>query len=129
MPDHPWNLAVTVGQPVGMKCKPDNISRIVELLIKRPMSQSQSPLWTGWNNRARVIDSHYDFDVDEDGSVTLYINSTQLNDAGIYTCTCIVANTKRQPERYSAQLIVFGKSSCNQDFYTVLFDICPSGLH
>src|SRR6218665_2873080 len=112
-----------------MKCKPDNISRIVELLIQRPVNHSQNSLWTNWRYEARVIDSHHGIDVDEDGSVTLYINSIQLDDAGIYTCTSFAQNTTRQPERYSAQLIVFGKSSCNQDFYTVLFDICPSGLH
>ena len=123
MLDHPWNLAVTVGQPVGMKCKPDNISRIVELLIQRPMSHSESPLWIGWNNRARVMDSHHGFDVDEDGSVTLYINSTQLNDAGIYTCTSFADNTTKQPERYSAQLMVLGITIQFIAYFFQLFDV------
>ena len=114
MPDDPLNVAVTVGQLAVMKCKPDNTSRVVELAIKKPMSHSQNSIWKNWGKEARVIDSHHGFDVDEDGSVTLYINSTQMDDAGIYTCTCFADNTTRQPERYSAQLTVFGKSSCNK---------------
>src|SRR6218665_374860 len=114
LPDRSLNAAVTVGQLVGLKCKPDNTFRIVEWAIKKPASQSQTSLWKNWGKEARVIDSHRGFDVDEDGSVTLFINSTQLDDAGIYTCTSFADNTTKQPERYSAQLTVFGKSSCNK---------------
>src|SRR6218665_2702597 len=116
LPDHPSNTAVTVGQLFGMKCKPENFSRIVEWAIMKPLSNSQTSLWKNWGKEARVIDSHHGFEVDEDGSVTLYINSTRLDDAGIYTCTCFADNTTRQPERYSAQLTVFGKSSSRLSF-------------
>src|SRR6218665_1411508 len=114
LPDRPWNLAVTVGKTVGMKCKPDNTSKISEWTIHRPFNRSKILVWAIRKNNTRVISSHYVFDVDEDGSATLYINSIQLYDAGIYTCT--EDKTTKQPERYSAQLTVLGKFSCNLKF-------------
>jgi len=41
-------------------------------------------------------------------SVVLYTNSTEMDDAGIYTCAVQTA-AARQPDGYSAHLIVFGK--------------------
>lgn len=123
-PDHPWNLVVTVGQRVRMKCKPDNSSKIVDWPIQRPISQSKVSLWSNWKEERKANISHYDFDVNEDGSVVLLINSTQLDDAGIYTC--VIANTPKQPEQHSAQLIVFGKSSCDPPYlkyYNSMFSL------
>lgn len=111
LPDRPWNLAVTVGQRVEMKCKSDNISKITEWSIQRPSSLDKRSIWGKWRSETRIRNAHFHFDVDGNGSVALYSNSTQLDYGGIYTC--VLDRTPRQPERYSAQLIVFGKFSCN----------------
>lgn len=44
--------------------------------------------------------------VDHNGSITLYKNSTETKDAGVYVCQ---GETGYTEFKYSAQLVVFGK--------------------
>ena len=64
-------------------------------------------IFANWKGRKNITNPHFGIANDMDGSVVLYKNSTELNDAGIYTCT--VRRAGGQLDRYSAQLIVFGQ--------------------
>ena len=50
--------------------------------------------------------SGFGVDVDHNGSVILYTNSTETKDAGVYVCQ---GETGYTEFKYSAQLVVFGK--------------------
>ena len=54
-----------------------------------------------------INNPHFGIVERKSNSIVLYTNSTEINDAGIYTCN--VQTTGKQPAKYSAHLIVFGK--------------------
>ena len=102
---------VIVGQRMEMKCQVGSNSTIRQWSLQRPFTSSSDSIiiLINFKGRMTILNSHFGIADGMNGSVVLYTNSTELNDAGIYTCS--VQKAGRQPDRYSAQLIVFGKLS------------------
>ena len=100
----PLNTVVNVGQRMDIKCHAAVNSTIREWSLKRP-STSEEIIFTNWKDKKMIINPHFGIVKVADG--VLYTNSTELNDAGIYTCA--VQTGRSQPNQYSAHLIVFGK--------------------
>ena len=94
-----------------MQCQIGSNSTVREWSLQRPFTSISDSMiiLMNFKGRRKVINSHFGIADGMNGSVVLYTNSTDLNDAGIYTCS--VQKAGRQPDRYSAQLIVFGKLS------------------
>ena|SRR6218665_2355232 len=103
----PSNTAVTVGKRMEIRCQVDSSLIVREWSIQRTSTSNTQPLYTYRKNRSSITNAHVGVNVDEFGSGILYINSTTLDDAGIYICT--IQEGTMQPQKYRANLIVFSK--------------------
>src|SRR6218665_681284 len=83
----PSNTAVTVGKRMEIRCHVESGLIVREWSIQRTSTSNTQTLFTYWKNRSSINDAHFGVDVDEFGSGILYVNSTTLDDAGIYSCT------------------------------------------
>ena len=101
----PLNTALIVGQRLELVCQPDGNFTIREWKSQRSHIAS-SPIYGNWR-QPRIEDRRFGFDIDNDSSVVIHLNSTELDDAGIYSCH-IHAGTQ-QPRHCSAHVIVFGR--------------------
>ena len=103
------NTVVIAGQRVEMKCETDGNFVIREWSMQRPFTSTSNreAILNNWNESMIIVNPHFGIVDGTNGSLGLYTNFTEMNDAGIYTCS--VQNSGRQPEQYSAQLIVFGQ--------------------
>lgn|SRR6218665_1272204 len=110
----PSNMAVIVGKRMEMKCQVDGGLIVREWSFQRTLTLNRKTLYTNWKNRSSIINAHFGVDVDEFGSGKLYVNSTTLDDAGIYICLMGLRQVTMQPHQYRAHLIVFGTFSSSQ---------------
>lgn len=107
----PQNTAVIAGQRMTMNCPTNNGLIISEWNIQRRSLTTENRLYYNFKNNSRIFNLRFGFDAESN----LYVNSTKIDDAGIYTCVARLGSTQ-QPSRYSAHLIVFGKLLNNSFF-------------
>lgn len=112
----PRNTVVSVGERMKMKCQADSSSTVREWSMQRPFTSNPETIFKNWKDRKNINNPHFGIVEDVNGSIILYTNSTEMDDAGIYTCT--VQKIGSQPDRYSAQLIVFGKQSAIKSLFS-----------
>lgn len=101
-----------------MECRTQNESVVREwTLIRASLGEhykiqpylDSEKIFSNWDSGTKLGHLHqFSVDVDQYGSGAIYLNSTTLEDAGLYTC---VVEMERKLTRSSAQLIVFGKRS------------------
>ena len=104
--DGPRNLVVIAGQAMQMECQADSNSTVSEWSMQMPFTKEKKTVFVNSKGQNKIKDEHFGIVEGINGTVVLYTNSTEMNDSGIYTCA--VQKTLKQPDRYSAQLIVFG---------------------
>src|SRR6218665_3892905 len=105
----PTNMAVLVGGRLDMTCQPEKGFIVRAWIYQPPFSYTDLKIYANWSVPRMHID-HFGYDTDIDDSINIYLNSTGLEDAGTYNC--YVQLVSRQPESYSAQVIVLGKLNC-----------------
>lgn len=114
--EHPQNLAVYVGERMSFVCQPPNGSFIREWLFRSVHAESandNAKIFTKWGlgRNVKATSSKYGAVVTEQGAVELYINETEIDDAGEYTC---VTETTAKIVSYHADLIVLeSEPQCN----------------
>lgn len=60
-------------------------------------------MFSNWSHQS--VNANFNVDIDQYGSVSLHLNATRLEDAGIYTCAVEV---DRDMVLHKAELIVLG---------------------
>lgn len=100
-------MVVSVGQRMEMKCLAGSNSTIRDWSFQRSFSSRQHSIFVNWKDRSKIVNSHFGIADGINGLGILYTNAADMDDAGIYTCSAQKAG--RQPHRYSAHLVVFGK--------------------
>src|SRR6218665_977526 len=99
------NTAVIAGQRMIMNCPINNGLIIRQWKLQRnSTSTPEEDLYSDWRNRSKICNLHFGIDA----KINLYVNSTELNDAGIFTCVAQLheqLGPLQQPFQYSAQLI------------------------
>jgi len=105
--DGPRNTVVYAGHPMEMECRADSSSTVSEWSMLRPFSENKKTIFVNSKGQQKAKNEHFGIVEGTNGSIVLYTNWTGMKDAGIYTCA--VQKTLKQPDLYSAQLIVLGK--------------------
>lgn len=103
--ESPQNLAVYVGQRTSFACQPTRGSFVREWLF-RPLSDStNTKIFTNWvsEKSAKKTDSKYGVVANERGFTELFLNETEMEDAGEYTC---VTEVDAKIVSYRADLVV-----------------------
>lgn len=100
-------MMVRVGQRMEMTCHSGSNAIIREWSLRRPFTSNTEIIFVNLKNRKKINNPHFDIVESRNGSIILCTNSTEMEDAGIYTCAA--QKVGRQPDRFSAHLIVFGK--------------------
>lgn len=112
----PQNVAVIAGQNMTMECRTQNGSVVREwALIRASLGENDKlqpnvdseKIFSNWDSGIKLHLKQFSVDVDQNGSGALYLNSTKLEDAGLYTC---VVEIEQELTSSSAQMIIFGKS-------------------
>src|SRR6218665_982182 len=97
-----------------MECRTQNGSVVREwTLIRASLGENyklqpqvdSEKIFSNWDSGTKSHLKQFSVDVDQYGSGALYLNTSTLEDAGLYTC---VVEMERKLTRSSAQLIVFG---------------------
>lgn len=105
----PKNVAVIAGQRMEMECRTYDGSKVTSWYYGSTGS-SGTPITLAVNIGSKTqfsenISSEFGVDFDANGSGKIYLNSTTIEDAGIYICE---TEKNFSTVKYSAQLIVFG---------------------
>ena len=98
---------VFAGHPMEIECRADGSSTVSEWSMLRPFSTNKKTIFVNSKGQQKAKNEHFGIVEGTNGSIVLYTNWTGMKDAGIYTCA--VQKTLKQPDLYSAQLIVLGK--------------------
>lgn len=106
----PKNVAVMAGQRMDMECRTDNGSKVTAWYYYSSTASIRTTVTLAANTNSKIqfspnISSQFGVDFDANGSGKIYLNSTSIEDAGIYTCE---VENNWSTVKYSAQLIVFG---------------------
>src|SRR6218665_964961 len=102
----PSNTALVVGQRLEMMCQPGFNYTVREWTSQPTFSSNLTKIYLHWS-KPRIVGSQRFGYILDNNSVTLYLNSTEVDDAGNYDCA--VQKGRKQPEHFNAQLIVLGK--------------------
>lgn len=107
----PQNLAVYVGQRMSFVCQPPNGSFIREWLFRsvhKKSSDENTKIFIRWGlgKNTKSTPSKYGAVVTEQGVVEIYLNETEIDDAGEYTC---VTEFAAKIVSYHADLVVLGE--------------------
>src|SRR6218665_208809 len=106
----PRNKAVVVGEAGQMECLTTNGSIVGQWTFERHSDKKIFKIMTNWGQELPALNPylahHFGANVDRKGSGVIYTNSSDLEDAGIYTC---ILKVNEQILKYSAMLIVLGK--------------------
>lgn len=107
----PKNVALISGQRMEMECGTDNESKVTAWYFA-PSTSNASPVTLVSNIGANIqfsenVSPEFGVNFDANGSGIIYLNSTTMNDSGIYTCE---VEKYQNIMKFSAQLIVFGKN-------------------
>lgn len=79
----PRNTAIIVGIKMEMKCEVDSDFIIREWSIQRTLTSKTETLFSNWKKN-KIFITHFGVNINDFGSGMLYVNSTTLDDAGIY---------------------------------------------
>lgn len=112
----PRNSVVLAGERVELGCSIDRSSTVnrweitkYSRLVTNKSTVLKMESVARFGKNVGLVDlniSHLLFDVDNTGSGIIYYNATELEDAGIYTCSALIGS---ESIFYSAQLIVLGE--------------------
>jgi len=123
----PSDVTVTEGEDASFECQLETrpaISVRPSVSVRPAVSVSVS-----WYKDEDLIPADDDdfkqsFDA-QTGTARLYISGTYLDDAGVYTCTAITTDRRREAS-VSVTLVVNGQQLCTTYYQPLLFAHCLS---